>query len=43
MYKIVYDINNTKTILNVIVSNRLDSELEECKEFIYSRDIFARD
>jgi hypothetical protein len=43
MYKIVYDINNTKTILNVIVSNRLDSELEECKEFIYSRDIFSRD
>ena len=41
--EVVRDLKLLKKISNIIVSNRLDSELEECKEFIYSRDIFSRD
>ena len=40
---VVHDLKLFKELSNVIVSNRLDSELEDCKEFIYSRDIFSRD
>ena len=32
-----------KKLSDIIIANRSDSELEDCKEFIYSRDIFARD
>ena len=41
--EVVHDLKLFKDISDVILANRLDDELEDCKEFIYSRDIFARD
>lgn len=41
--EVVHDLKLFKDISDIIIANRLDSELEDCKEFIYSRDIFARD
>ena len=41
--EVVHDLKLFKDISDVIIANRLDSELEDCKEFIYSRDIFSRD
>ena len=41
--EVVHDLKLFKDISDVIIANRLDKELEDCKEFIYSRDIFARD
>ena len=41
--EVVHDLKLFKEISDVIIANRIDSELEDCKEFIYSRDIFSRD
>lgn len=41
--EVVHDLKLFKNISDIIIANRLDSELEDCKEIIYSRDIFARD
>ena len=41
--EVVHDLKLFKEISDVIIANRMDKELEDCKEFIYSRDIFARD
>lgn len=41
--EVVHDLKLFKDISDVIIANRLDSELEDCKECIYSRDIFSRD
>ena len=41
--EVVHDLKLFKDISDVIIANRLDKELEDCKEFIYSRDIFSRD
>ena len=32
-----------KKLSDIFIANRSDSELEDCKEFIYLRDIFVRD
>ena len=41
--EVVHDLKLFKDISDVIIANRVDSNLEDCKEFIYSRDIFSRD
>lgn len=41
--EVVHNLKLFKDISDVIIANRLDSELEDCKECIYSRDIFSRD
>ena len=41
--EVVHDLKLFKEISDVIIANRIDPELEDCKEFIYSRDIFSRD
>ena len=41
--EVVHDLRLFKDISDVIIANRVDKELEDCKDFIYSRDIFARD
>ena len=41
--EVVHDLKLFKEISDIIIANRLDDNLEDCKEFIYSRDIFARD
>lgn len=41
--EVIHDLKLFKDISDIIIANRLDSELEDCKEIIYSRDIFARD
>lgn len=41
--EVVHDLKLFKDISDVIIANRLDNELEDCKECIYSRDIFSRD
>lgn len=41
--EIVHDLKLFKEMSDIIISNRLDENLEDCKEFIYSRDIFSRD
>ena len=37
------DLDTFKNESDVIIANRIEKELDDCKEFIYSRDIFARD
>lgn len=41
--EVVHDLKLFKNISDIIIANRIDDELNDCKEFIYSRDIFARD
>ena len=41
--EVIHDLKLFKEISDVIIANRLDSDLEDCKGFIYSRDIFTRD
>ena len=41
--EVIHDLKLFKEISDVIIANRLDSNLEDCKGFIYSRDIFTRD
>ena len=41
--RVIKDLEEFKKISNVIVSNRLNSELEDVKEKVYSRDLYTRD
>ena len=41
--EVVHDLKLFKEISDIILANRIDSELEDCKQLVYSRDIFARD
>jgi len=41
--KIIRDIEEFKNISDVIVVNRLDSNVEDVKDKVYTRDLFARD
>lgn len=41
--KVLSELNEFKEISDVILSNRLDSELYDVKEKVYTRDIFNRD
>ena len=42
-YKVIHDLDNFKNTSDVIIANRLDSEIEDEMEKVYTRDIFARD
>lgn len=41
--KVVKDFTEFKNISDIIVANRLEEELQDCKDKVYTRDIFARD
>ncbi|MDD4376703.1 MAG: nucleotide sugar dehydrogenase [Eubacteriales bacterium] len=41
--RVIKDFNEFKEICDVIVVNRIDDELADVKEKVYSRDIFTRD
>lgn len=42
-YKVVNDINEFKKLSDVIVVNRIDEELNDVKDIVYTRDVFSRD
>ena len=41
--EVVHDIKNFKDSSDIIIANRIDENLEDVSEKIYTRDIFARD
>ena len=41
--KVIRDLDEFKKMSDVIVANRMNSDLEEVKEKVYTRDLFARD
>jgi len=41
--RVIKDLDEFKTICDVIVSNRLSSDLEDVKEKVYTRDLFGKD
>ena len=41
--RVIRDLDEFKKISDVIVSNRLDKELFDVQEKIYTRDLFNRD
>jgi len=41
--RVINDLNQFKEISDVIVANRLSSDLEDVKEKVYTRDLFSRD
>lgn len=41
--RIIKDLNEFKDLSDIIVANRFESELEDVKEKVYTRDIFKRD
>ncbi|MGL4510568.1 nucleotide sugar dehydrogenase [Cetobacterium sp.] len=41
--RVIRDFNKFKSMCDIIVSNRLDKELKEIEEKIYTRDLYGRD
>lgn len=41
--KVIRDIEEFKKLSDVIVANRMNTDLEDAKEKVYTRDLFARD
>lgn len=41
--KVIRDIEEFKKLSDVIVANRMNTDLEDVKEKVYTRDLFARD
>lgn len=41
--KVIKDLHEFKTMSDVIVANRLDKNIDEVREKVYTRDLFARD
>jgi UDPglucose 6-dehydrogenase len=42
-FKVIHDLNQFKQLSDVIVSNRLDKDILDVKEKVYTRDVFNRD
>lgn len=42
-FEVIHDLKLFKTISDIIVVNRVDNELNDVKDLIYTRDIFERD
>ena len=42
-YRVIHDLDDFKNTSDVIIANRLDPEIEDEMEKVYTRDIFARD
>ena len=41
--EVIKDLDNFKKLSDIIVVNRLDSNLNDVKEKIYTRDLYSRD
>lgn len=41
--KVIRDMEEFKKLSDVIVANRMNNDLEDVKEKVYTRDLFARD
>ena len=42
-FKVEHNLNNFKKNCDVILANRLSDDLSDCKEKVYTRDLFSRD
>ena len=42
-FEVVHDLKLFKDMSSIIIANRIDKEIEDCEDKIYSRDIFERD
>ena len=42
-FEVVHDLKLFKEISNIILVNRIDDELNDVQDMLYTRDIFARD
>ena len=41
--EVVHDLKLFKELSDIIITNRNEKEIDDCKEFVYSRDVFTRD
>ncbi len=42
-FEVIHDLKLFKSMSSIIIANRIDKEIEDCRDKIYSRDVFERD
>ena len=42
-FEVIHDLKLFKSMSSIIIANRIDKEIEDCGDKIYSRDVFERD